>query len=1075
MERLGRILITVGLILAIALLSTNLASGAGTPVVTPGNDPTFFGVGGVKYRAFQTHPTQKEIFLGVPDLALGPPNRTDVDLTWSSPNSMTLVYDKANDRLTTTVTNSSGTSWTLHYPNFSTNVTNLKFGGDASQAAEFLAGLDTLQIIVTVKFGASAALSLANVSLDGNPLGTFNGASGVSTYWMVTGYDLSNGFTLTGQIIFSGNHADPETSRIEVYLGQSDDQGPISSNVTPAPQEITPGGTVNLSADVDDSTTGNSAIQSAEYNLDSGAWTAMSASDGAFDEVNENVTAAFSAPVALGTHSVCVRGTDIGSNTGNQTCATLIVDNQGPVTSSVAAVPNPVTTGGAVTLTADVDDSTTGGSHIQSAEYSFDGGAWTAMSAGDGAFDEVTEDVTAGFNAPGTPGHYTVCVRGTDGAGLTGSQSCTSLHVDDQGPAASGASASPNPVGPGGSVSLSANVNDSGSGGANIAGAQYNLDGGPWNPMTASDGAFDEPIEDVSTSFLANLSPGSHTICVRGLDAAGNPGEPTCFTLVVDDQGPAVSGVSAAPNPAQPSQAITLSASLDDSGSGGSAIASAEYSLDGGPWNPMTASDGAFDEVTEDVTATFNAPGTSGVYTLCVRGTDNLGNTGGETCTTLHTDDQGPAATNLDAEPSPAQPGAAIVLTAMLDDTATGGSNVASAEYKLDGGPWAAMSAQDGAYDESSEAVQASFNAPATTGAHTLCVRGADSAGNVGIQACITLNVDNQGPLTSNLAAAPNPAGTGGIVTLTATVDDTTTGGSKIQSAEYRVDGGAWTAMSAQDGAFDEVNEAVTGTLTAPATPGAHTLCARGMDAAGVTGTENCTALTTDSLGPVTSNLLATPNRVAPGAAIALSARVDDATTGGSKIKSASYNVDNGTWKPMSAQDGAFDEVAEEVIANLTAPSGQGTHTLCARGTDVAGKTGAKQCVQVFVDGQGPYASDLAAAPNPVEAGSQVTLTAQIDDTATGKSILQSAQYRLAGGTWKAMNAQDGAFDEVAEGVRARLPTPGIAGNYQVCVRGVDRLGNMGAQACIQLTVNGPPADGDFVVLPIVLSGFGGH
>jgi hypothetical protein len=49
----------------------------------------------------------------------------------------------------------------------------------------------------------------------------------------------------------------------------------------------------------------------------------------------------------------------------------------------------------------------------------------------DGAFDEVSEDVTATFNAPAAPGLYDLCVRGTDTASNTGASECIQLVVYD--------------------------------------------------------------------------------------------------------------------------------------------------------------------------------------------------------------------------------------------------------------------------------------------------------------------------------------------------------------------------------------------------------------------------------------------------------------------------------------------------------------------------------------------------------------------------------------------------------------------------------------------------------------------
>jgi hypothetical protein len=109
-----------------------------------------------------------------------------------------------------------------------------------------------------------------------------------------------------------------------------------------------------------------------------------------------------------------------------------------------------------------------------------------------------------------------------------------------------------------------------------------------------------------------------------------------CEMLVADDEGPPTTNVAMAPNPAAVNTTVVLSADLDDSGTGGSNIASAEYTLDvGATWTPMTAGDGAFDEVMETVTSSFAAPALPGLHEVCVRGTDAAGNLGPEECATL--------------------------------------------------------------------------------------------------------------------------------------------------------------------------------------------------------------------------------------------------------------------------------------------------------------------------------------------------------------------------------------------------------------------------------------------------------
>jgi len=111
-------------------------------------------------------------------------------------------------------------------------------------------------------------------------------------------------------------------------------------------------------------------------------------------------------------------------------------------------------------------------------------------------------------------------------------------------------------------------------------------------------------------------------------------GEDTVY-LVTDADAPAVSGVSLTPNTAAPGTEITVEATVDDGALGSSAIESAEWRLVPGAPAAMTATDGAFDEPTEQVSASFPAPATDGEYDVCVEATDAAGNEGAGPCVTL--------------------------------------------------------------------------------------------------------------------------------------------------------------------------------------------------------------------------------------------------------------------------------------------------------------------------------------------------------------------------------------------------------------------------------------------------------
>jgi len=109
----------------------------------------------------------------------------------------------------------------------------------------------------------------------------------------------------------------------------------------------------------------------------------------------------------------------------------------------------------------------------------------------------------------------------------------------------------------------------------------------------------------------------------------------------------------------------------------------------------------------------------------------------------------GPDALDVQATPSGASPGALVELAATIDDTRYNHNygpeptqNIVAAEYYIDLPPWITtttpisypMSAVDGSFDSTSEAVTATIDtAGLTNGRHIIFVRGQDAAGNWGV------------------------------------------------------------------------------------------------------------------------------------------------------------------------------------------------------------------------------------------------------------------------------------------------------------------------------------------------------
>ena len=108
-----------------------------------------------------------------------------------------------------------------------------------------------------------------------------------------------------------------------------------------------------------------------------------------------------------------------------------------------------------------------------------------------------------------------------------------------------------------------------------------------------------------------------------------------------DAQGPAVSHLAIA-QPVLLRGDTTITATLDDSRSGGHVITSAAYSIRWQPdpystariEGPLLATDGALDEPIEETNAVFE-PQEVGQHEVCARGTDSAGHEGPERCQTF--------------------------------------------------------------------------------------------------------------------------------------------------------------------------------------------------------------------------------------------------------------------------------------------------------------------------------------------------------------------------------------------------------------------------------------------------------
>ena len=141
---------------------------------------------------------------------------------------------------------------------------------------------------------------------------------------------------------------------------------------------------------------------------------------------------------AFTTYYYIVSAVDVSGNEGeasNEASGTTSADDLlGPMTSEVAAEPNPTNGANFVILTANVSDVTTGNSNIAEAEYFVDtvgtDATGTTMSASDGGFDSTIEEVTASIDVSDwAVGEYILYVQGKDAIGNWGASESVMLDV----------------------------------------------------------------------------------------------------------------------------------------------------------------------------------------------------------------------------------------------------------------------------------------------------------------------------------------------------------------------------------------------------------------------------------------------------------------------------------------------------------------------------------------------------------------------------------------------------------------------------------------------------------------------
>ncbi|MGO4601686.1 multicopper oxidase domain-containing protein [Terrabacter sp. 2YAF2] len=415
-----------------------------------------------------------------------------------------------------------------------------------------------------------------------------------------------------------------------------------------------------------------------------------------------------------------------------------------------------------------------------------------------------------------------------------------------------------------------------------------------------------------------------------------------------DVVGPASTAVGVTPNPANGLGAVTVSATVTDANSGGSAIDQAELVVDddvatvaaGTSTIKMT---GTFGSTSAVVSGTIPASATptqcssatppvdlhclsSSKHTIYVRGHDAAGNWGVVGSVILNLAKTGPQTMAGTVTPNPANGTGNVTLSATGDDTAANGT-ITAAEY-FTGTPGVDGQGTPMSLNRQATKVALTATVPAATvlgvgeGTTHLFVHSRNSQNIWGPPLDVPLVVDVTAPRVNAASVGPNP--TNGVLSpkaypgylvVSTEVEDRDAGGatqSNITGAEAFLDpgtapvSGKGLTLIAVDGAFDSPKEQAYGlipltqvTSLNPAVP--HFVNVHAKDAAGnwgsLTADNAAVRLIIDKTAPVLGALTATPNPTS-GPSVALMGAVTETVPNyvGPRFQAAEYWI--GTTDP---------------------------------------------------------------------------------------------------------------------------------------------------------------------------------
>lgn len=449
-----------------------------------------------------------------------------------------------------------------------------------------------------------------------------------------------------------------------------------------------------------------------------------------------------------------------------------------------------------------------------------------------------------------------------------------------------------------------------------------------------------------------------------------------------DAAGSSITSLSVSPSPTLGATQLRVSALATDVATGMTPIAGARGRIfiyaggQNGDWVDFSASDGAFDSEAEQVSAVFDVADLDpGFYSITAQSADAMGNWGASQIVSFQVtapppgDLSPPGAECATPNPPVGAPGQEVILRAVLDDRAAGGSPIRAAEAFVDApgldGAAIPLTASDGVLDSAREALEVSVpTMDLPEGEYPFLIHGQDASGwwspYCSSSFEIRRSVDTVGPVATAMESRPTAGAP--VAVVHASFSDDGRGNEAIAAGELILDPASLPAsgvpMSADDGASNSFEEPMTGVLSVEGWPvGAYQLGIRAMDAGGNWGPVSWISLQvseggSDQSGPRIMGLRigARPGS-APGEVI-MTGWIDERRTGRSRPARVEYFLDQlgpvgtGTEIPLRPGRGSRCHALPRVVTRFEArilPNGSDPHIaypVFVRGMDEHGNWG---------------------------------------------------------------------------------------------------------------------------------------